>query len=249
MLFFVIESGQKSLDPAADWVTITAMEERREPKKKDKTDGTHRTDRTDEPPRIIPPHGGYRNLKSYQAAEIIYGATVAFCDRFISRYSRTHDQMVQAARSGKQNIAEGSQASGTSKKTELRLTDVARASLQELLEDYQDFLRHRRLPIWPENHPQALKIRNLAYESDRSYETYRSYVEESSPEVAANAILCVVNQANYLLDRQLESLDRHFLKEGGFTERLYRARQEYRRNQQGRRPHPPDKPRPSHQSD
>jgi restriction system protein len=99
----------------------------------------------DEKPKhpLIPPHGGYRNLKSYQAAEIVYDATVVFCDHFIDRRSRTHDQMVQAARSGKQNIAEGSMASGTSKKTELKLIGVARASLEELLLDYQDFLRQR----------------------------------------------------------------------------------------------------------
>lgn len=244
MLFPATTSRQKSLDPARGHDTIAPMEEKRRPK--NRTDGAHGTDGTDEPPRIIPPHGGYRNLKSYQAAAIIYDATVAFCDRFITRYSRTHDQMIQAARSGKQNIAEASQDSGTSKKTELKLTGVARGSLQELLEDFQDFVRHRRLPIWPKDHPQAQAVRKLAYKSDRSYESYRSYVEESPPEVAANTMVCVVNQANYLLDRQLESLEQRFLKEGGFTERLYRARQEYRRNQQGRRPHPPDKPHPSH---
>ena len=94
-----------------------------------------------EPPQLIPPHGGYRELQSYQMAEIIYDATIVFCNRFIDRRSRTHDQMVQAARSGKQNIAEGSMASGTSKKTELKLVGVARASLEELLLDFQDYLR------------------------------------------------------------------------------------------------------------
>ena len=181
------------------------MEEKRKQRNgTNRTDGTHKPDE----PRIIPPHGGYRNLKSYQAAEIIFDATNAFCDRFINRRSRTHDQMVQAARSGKQNIAEASEDSGTSKKTELKLTDVARGSLEELLEDYEDFLRLRRLPIWPKDHPQAQVIRNLAYRTDRTYETYRTYVEDSPPEVAANTILCVIHQANYLLDRQLESLER-----------------------------------------
>lgn len=136
--------------------------------------------------------------------------------------------MVQAARSGKQNIAEASQTSGTSKKSELRLTDVARASLQELLDDYQDFLRLRRLPIWPKSHPQAVVIRNLAYRTDRTYETYRTYVEQSPPEVGANTLICVIHQANFLLDRQLESLERAFLTEGGFTERLYNARRQSR---------------------
>jgi four helix bundle protein len=101
-----------------------------------------------QPDGFIDPHGGFRNLKSYQMAEIVYDATVKFCDRWIGRRSRTHDQMVQAARSGKQNIAEGSTASGTSKKTELKLVGVARASLEELLLDYQDFLRQRKLRLW-----------------------------------------------------------------------------------------------------
>ncbi len=136
----------------------------------DGTDGTHGADGTYDSPGVIPAHGGYRQLKSYQVAEIIYDATVAFCARFIDRYSRTTDQMVQAARSGKQNIAEGSQASGTSKKTELKLTNVARASLEELLQDYQDFLRQRDLPIWGKDHPQARAIRTLAYRPDRTYE-------------------------------------------------------------------------------
>jgi four helix bundle suffix protein len=179
--------------------------------------------------RIIPPHGGYRELKSYQAAEIVYDATVAFYDRCIDRRSRTHDQMVQAARSGKQNIAEGSMASGTSKKMELKLVGVARASLEELLLDYQDFLRQRRLPLWDEHHPQAQAVRKLAYEKDKSYSTYRTYIEEDSPEVAANTLVCLIHQANYLLDQQLRQLEAQFMREGGFTERLYRARSVARR--------------------
>src|SRR5437899_1695352 len=121
---------------------------------------------------LIPPHGGYRDLKSFQHAELVYDATVKFCDRFIDRRSRTHDQMVQAARSGRQNIAEGSQASGTSKKTELKLVGVARASLEELLLDYEDFLRQRTLPQWPKEHPTAQIVRKLAYAQNRSYSTY-----------------------------------------------------------------------------
>lgn len=215
------------------------MEERRRQR-----NGTNRTDGTHGPqePRIIPPHGGYHNLKSYQVAEIVFDATNAFCERFINPRSRTYDQMVQAARSGKQNIAEASQTSGTSKKSELRLVDVARASLQELLEDYKDFLRLRKLPIWPKNHPQAVIIRNLAYRTDRTYETYRSYVEESPPEIAANTMVCLVNQANFLLDRQLASLEQAFLNEGGFTERLYNARRQHRSHQSypSHRSHPPN---------
>ncbi len=175
-------------------------------------------------PQLIPPHGGYRTLQSYQMAEIVFDATVAFCDRFIDRRSRTHDQMVQAARSGKQNIAEGSMASGTSKKTELKLIGVARASLEELLIDFQDFLRQKGLSLWGKDHEQARKIRGLAHEKNRSYSTYKAYFEEDSPEVAANAAICLIHQTNYLLDQQLRALEKEFLKEGGFTERLYRVR-------------------------
>ena len=180
-------------------------------------------------PTLIGPHGGYRELKSYQNAEIVYDASVRFCDRFVDRRSRTHDQMVQAARSGKQNIAEGSMASGTSKKTELKLVGVARASLEELLLDYQDFLRQRGLSVWAKNHPAAQAIRKLAYASNRSYTTYRPYVEEKTPEVAANTLICLINQTNYLLDQQLRQLEQQFLEEGGFTERLYRVRSQVRK--------------------
>jgi four helix bundle suffix protein len=178
---------------------------------------------------FIDPHGGFRSLKSYQMSEIVYDGTVVFCDRWIGRRSRTHDQMVQAARSGKQNIAEGSMASGTSKKFELKLVGVARASLEELLLDYQDFLRQRKLPLWGKNHPQAQKIRKLAYKNDRSYKTYRIYIEGTTPEIAANTLICLIHQTNFLLDRQLRQLEKQFLDEGGFTEKLYRARKTARK--------------------
>ena len=132
--------------------------------------------------------------------------------------------MVQAARSGRQNIAEGSQASGTSKKMELKLVGVARASLEELLLDYEDFLRHRELALWGKTHPPAQVIRRLAYEKNRTYMTYRSYIEQASPEVAANTAICLIHQTNYLLDQQLRQLEKAFLQDGGFTERLYRER-------------------------
>lgn len=179
-------------------------------------------------PDLHPPHGGYRDLKSYQTAEIIHDATVVFCDRFINKRSRTHDQMVQAARSGKQNIAEGSMASGTSKKTELKLIGVARASLEEPLVDFQDFLRQRGLPLWGKEHPQAKEIRAFAWKENRSYSTHKTYFEESNAETAANAAICLVHQANYLLDQQLRALKKSFLVEGGFTERLYRVRSQTR---------------------
>jgi restriction system protein len=183
---------------------------------------------------LIPPHGGYRKLKSFISAEIVYDGTVAFCNRFINLRSRTHDQMVQAARSGRQNIAEGSMASGTSKKTELKLVGVARASLEELLLDYEDFLRQRGLTRWHKNHPLCREVRKLGYQEDRTYMTYRSYIEQASPEVAANTMLCLVHQTNFLLDKLLRHLEAQFLEQGGFTERLYRARVAHREGRHGR---------------
>jgi len=185
-------------------------------------------------PSLIPPHGGYRNLKSYQTAEIVYDATVVFCNRFIDKRSRTHDQMVQAARSGVQNIAEGSMASATSKKTELKLTGVARASLEELLLDYQAFLRQRGLRMWAKDSAEALAVRRK-YQSDRSDKSDMSDAPDpygiatASPEVAANTLICLINQASFLLGRQLQRLEQQFLTEGGFTERLYHARQQARK--------------------
>jgi len=180
---------------------------------------------------LISPHGGYCNLKSYQTAEIIYDATNLFCDRFIDKRSRTHDQMVQAARSGKQNIAEGSMVSGTSKKSELKLIGVARASLEELLLDYKDFLRQKGLPLWEKSYPQAEMIRKLAWEKNRSYMTYKTYIEKAPPETAANTLICLIHQANYLLDQLLRQLEKQFMEEGGFTEKLYQKRQEIRRKE------------------
>ena len=177
---------------------------------------------------LIPKHGGYRDLKSFQNAAFVYDATVAFCNRFIDRRSRTHDQMVRAARSGKQNIAEGSMASGTSRKSELKLVDVARASFEELLQDYEDFLRQHGRQEWGKDDPRIQAIRRLGRATDRSYKTYRTYVEEGDAETAANCLICLINQTNYLLDQQLRHLDRRFLEEGGMTERLYRMRRERR---------------------
>jgi len=142
--------------------------------------------------------------------------------------SRTHDQMVQAARSGKQNITEGSMASGISKKTELKLIGVARASLEELLNDFQDYLRQRGLPLWAKDHPMAKQVRAICYQKNKSYTTYKTYIKSSSAEVAANTLICLIHQTNYLLDQQLRALEKGFLEEGGFTERLYRARSQAR---------------------
>lgn len=173
---------------------------------------------------LIPPHGGYRDLQAYQLAEIIHDATVAFCRRLVEVRSRTGDQMVQAARSGKQNIAEGSMASGTSKKMELKLIGVARASLEELLVDLHDYIRQNELSAWTKEHPKARAIRKLAYIKDKSYMTYRTYIEDKSPETAANTLICLVHQACFLLDRLKRQLAERFLAEGGFTERLHRVR-------------------------
>jgi len=178
--------------------------------------------------KLVPAHGGYRKLQSYQMAQLVYDATVKFCDRFIDRKSRTHDQMVQAARSGTKNIAEGSQVSGTSKKMELKLVGVARGSLEELLGDYEDFLRQRGLELWGKEHGTAQAVRRLAYKTDRTYKTYSTYIENAPPEVAANTAICLIHQANYLLDQQKRQLEKAFLEEGGFTERLYRVRQQAR---------------------
>jgi four helix bundle suffix protein len=173
---------------------------------------------------FIPAHGGYRKLLSYQRAEIVYDATVRFCARFLDRRDRTVDQMVQAARSGKQNIIEGSMASGTSKETEIKLTNVARASLEELLADYQDFLRTRDLPLWGKDAPRARQTRELSRGTHVSYATYASHVEKGDPETAANTIICLVHQANYLLDQQIRKLEQAFVAEGGLRERMTRAR-------------------------
>lgn len=204
---------------------------------------------------LIPKHGGYRKLKSFQVAQLCYDVTVRFCDRYISIKSRTHDQMVQAARSGVQNIAEGSAVSATSKKMELKLTQVARASLEELLLDYEDFLRHRRLPLWAEDDPRrkALVARRcttadavaqwvreqhgldgqngLDGQSKASIPSIQSISPKPTyPELAANAAHVLIGVACTLLDRQISSLAAAFEKDGGFTERLYRIRSERRKN-------------------
>jgi four helix bundle suffix protein len=205
----------------------------------------------EEPERLIPPHGGYQKLKSFQIAQLIYDVTVRFCNRYIDRRSRTHDQMVQAARSGTQNIAEGSQASGTSKKTELKLTNVARASLEELRLDYEDFLRHRGMEQWPPEHPALRRFKAMRC---ATVEQVRAWVQDerkrartntdthrrtqagvvpvraspcrsvSSAQLAANGALSLLNLCCYLLERQIAAQAATFEKEGGFTERLYRVR-------------------------
>jgi four helix bundle suffix protein len=205
----------------------------------DRTDQSKQTDPSENTAKNmrLRPSGGYRKLRSFQTTSVIYDATVSFCDRFMNKRSRTVDQMVQAARSGRQNIAEGSRASAASSQTELRLINVARASLDELLLDFEDFLRQRGLPQWAKDDPLAQGVRAVGKQdrsdrTDRSdFKDYESWLLNDDPAVVANAIICLIHQANYLLDRQIAGLERQFIEEGGYTERLAAARIEERARQ------------------
>lgn len=183
---------------------------------------------------FLPPHGNYQELLSYQKAEVVYDLTYRFCERFLLRGDRTKDQMVQAARSGKQNIAEGSKAAVTSKEMEIKLTNVARASLEELLLDYQDYLRVRDLVIWDKDSKEALYVRKLAMQTPLTFEVFRTFCETRSDEVIANIAICLIHQTNYLLDRQIRWLEQNFIKEGGLRERMTRMRLQHR-NQKGKK--------------
>jgi len=185
-------------------------------------------------PGFIPPHGQYRELLSYQKAEVVYDLTFRFCERFLKRGDRTIDQMVQAARSGKQNIAEGSRAAGTSKEMEIKLTNVARASLEELLVDYQDFLRVRDLRQWEKDSKEALYVRQLSRQPKVTFETFREFCETRPAEVVANIAICLIHQANYLLDQQIRRLEQDFIREGGLRERMTRVRLQQRNREQGK---------------
>lgn len=228
------------------------------------------------------PSGGYRTLRSFRVSTLIYDATVSFCGRFLPERSRTVDQMVQAARSGRQNIAEGSRASGASSQTELRLVNVARASLDELLLDYEDFPRQRGYRLWGKDDPEAQKVRALGRrggdrtdQNDRTDQMeeaggknrterpgrgdgtakpnrgdqgarrerrdwakgeeaapYAAWLRHADAEVVANTIICLIRQANYLLDQQIAALERGFVEDGGYSERLAAARIEHRRAHQ-----------------
>ncbi len=207
---------------------------------------------------LIPSHGGFRGLHAFKLTEVVYDATVVFCDRFVDKKSRTTDQMIQAARSGRQNIAEASVDSGTSKKSELYLTNIARGSLVELQLDYEDYLRQNGLPVWSKDDPRCLKIRAKAFEqeSDKSgvnpkpnqsnqshtsnrqrssfrkdiaYSLYSKFFEKAPAEVAANTAICLIHQATYLLNRLLARLEKDFIEQGGFTERLYETRKANKR--------------------
>ncbi len=198
---------------------------------RDGNDAPHYAQRADarEPSeRVLPPRGDYHNLLSFQKAEVVYDITFRFAHKFLARGDRTIDQMIQAARSGKKNILEGSKAALTSKETEIKLTNVARASLEELLDDYRDYLRSRDLKIWDKDSKQARFVRELGRKTPQTYEHYREFVETRPPEVVANIAICLIHQSNYLLDRQLQRLEKDFVEQGGLRERMTRVRLAYR---------------------
>jgi four helix bundle suffix protein len=197
------------------------------------------------PHKKLRPSGGCRKTASFQTATLICDATVWFCEKFVDPRSRTVDQMVQAARSGRQNIAEGSRAAATSSQTELRLVNVARSSLEELLLDYEDYLRHRRLPPWAPDSREATEVRGVATRRDRTDPTartdltdlsdeqrwalYSRWLDHGDPAVRANALICLIHQANFLLDRQIAALEAAFIAEGGYSEQLATERLKQRR--------------------
>ncbi len=198
--------------------------------------------------RRLRPSGGYRKLRSFQTTTLIYDGTVNFCRRFVSGYSRTNDQMIQAARSGRQNIAEGNRAGAVSTKSELKLTNVARASLEELLLDFEDYLRQNELPLWDPDGDEAQKVRELGSQirnapaasllnspkdgGDRArWKLYQPYLANEDPAIIANSLICLIHQANYLLDQQLIRMEQAFVEGGGFSEQLASARIQQRRRQ------------------
>jgi len=210
-------------------------------KESDRSVGSDRSDRSSEHRRLRP-SGGYRELRSFQVTTVIYDGTVMFCDRFVDKRSRTHDQMVQAARSGRQNIAEGSRAAATSTQTELRLVNVARASLDELLLDFEDFLRQRGKRQWRKDDPEAREVRAVGLRRDRTDRSdptdptdhrkeYSRWLDAGDPAIVANTVICLIHQANYLLDQQIAGLEREFVSAGGYTEQLAAARLAERRRQ------------------
>jgi restriction system protein len=214
----------------------------------------------EEPRKKLRPSGGYRKTASFQTTTLIYDATYWFCEKFLDHRSRTVDQMVQAARSGRQNIAEGSRASATSSQTELRLVNVARASLEELLLDYEDYLRHRKLPLWaPESH-EASEVRAVprTFRKDQTdpsdltdlsdhqrWALYSHWLEHEDPAIRANATICLIHQANYLLDRQIAALEEAFIEDGGYSEQLATERLRKRQKDRSDPPDPSDLPPPA----
>lgn len=202
---------------------------------KNRSDGNHDSSHSDsshsssEP--LLPPRGDYQTLLSFQKAEVVYDITFRFAHKYLSRGDRTVDQMIQSARSGKQNILEGSKAAQTSKEVEIKLTNVGRASLEELLADYRDFLRVRDHVLWDKESKEARFVRRLGCKTPQTFEIYREFVETRPPEVIANIAICLLHQANYLLDQQLKTLEKEFVEQGGLRERMTRVRLANRNNQ------------------
>lgn len=199
----------------------------------DENHKSHSSHKSHQPPptdpnRVLPPRGDYQTLLSYQKAEVVYDITFRFAHKHLSKGDRTIDQMIQSARSGKQNILEGSKAGTTSKETEIKLTNVARASLEELLADYRDYLRVRDLPLWDKDSKEALFVRELGRKVPQTFEVYREFIETRPAQVIANIAICLIHQTNYLLDQQLKTLEKEFLEQGGLRERMTRARLNYR---------------------
>ena len=179
---------------------------------------------------FLPQHGHYRNLRVYQVSEMIYDITFYFCQKYLQKGDRTVDQMVQAARSGKQNIAEGNQAAATSSETEIKLTNVAKASLEELLDDYEDYLRVRGLQQWGQLHPRYEAMREYA-RSNQIKKDYASQIQKMNDEEIANLCITLIHQAMYMLHKLLETMQDRFVTEGGIKERMLHARLNYRNSQ------------------
>lgn len=196
---------------------------------------SHNSHQSYDPNRLLPPRGDYQTLLSFQKAEVVYDITFRFAHKFLSRGDRTVDQMIQSARSGKQNILEGSKAAVTSKETEIKLTNVGRASLEELLADY---LRVRDLRLWEKNSKEATFVRVLGRRTPHTFELCREFVETRSAEVIANIAICLIHQANFLIDQQLRTLEQEFVRQGGLRERMTRVRNSYR-NQRPEQQFPP----------
>lgn len=218
----------------------------------DRTDPLNHSDLMEGSRKKLRPSGGYRKTVSFQTATIIHDSTYWFCERFLDPHSRTVDQRVQAARSGRQNIAEGSRAAATSSQTELRQVNVARSSLEELLLDYEDYLRHRRLPQWHADGPEASEVRTVprTWAKDRKdssdlsdlsdaerWALYSRWLDHEDPAIRANATICLIHQANYLLDRQIGALEEAFIEGGGYSEQLATERLRKRRKDQADLPH------------
>ena len=182
------------------------------------------------PITFLPQHGHYRHLRVYQVTEMIYDITYYFTQNYLSKGDRTIDQMVQAARSGKQNIAEGNQAAATSSETEIKLTNVAKASLEELLDDYEDYLRVRNLPQWGGLHPRYEKMRQYA-RSEQIKKDYAAKIRQMNDEEIANLCITLIHQAMYMLHKLLITMQNRFVKEGGIKERMFQSRLNYRNSQ------------------